>query len=103
MKTQKAVEHTAKQSPVQATTGPWKIGNGGMVYTEDLMTCIASTFGHEGNPIEEQTANARLIATSPELLSLLKEAREYGKTEVAWKIWEKLADKAIAKAEGKGE
>lgn len=55
--------------------------------------------------LEERKENAafivRAVNAHKELLELLKDARSYGKTETAWKIWEKLADKAIAKAEGR--
>ena len=84
------------------TPGPWKVGNGPVIYTEDLRVLVAE--GH-GLNIEdtEVDANARLIAASPDLLFIAKRIHalmESGDLNGAdWTEFAQLGS-AIAKAEG---
>lgn len=47
---------------------------------------------HEGN--------VPLISAALDLLTMLKGALSYGKTETAWRIWEKMARELVRKIDG---
>ena len=90
------------------TPGPWRVGNRYTptgVFTADG-ELVANTHGAQRNfqreeQIQEQNANARLIAAAPELLEVLQEildatAYDHGGPVSLYK----KAEKIIAKAKG---
>ena len=95
------------------TPGPWRVGNRYMptgVFTADG-ELVANTHGAQRNfqreeQIQEQNANARLIAAAPELLVALKQAQVliamagFHNNNQTVPIWDANV-KLIAKAEGK--
>jgi hypothetical protein len=104
-------------SETKHTPGKW-LAEDGRIYAEDGHA-IAETTGRVIDKLgchwvasEEAQANARLIASAPELLEALQELREWGVAEYQSKqmpngcVLESIlvqADQAIAKATGKGE
>lgn len=88
------------------TPGPWSATPDGFIAApSDQMNdgyYIASTHGYD-----ERLANARLIASAPDLLAALKLVREMGwpetrQTEVPDRLLD-VVDAAISKAEGRSE
>lgn len=100
------------------------ISDGTLAHTKDCPSrhsgeCLCGVFEKSNKPThtptqlaDDLTANGwyskkeverivRAVNSHQELIDLLKETRELGKTDTAWKIWDSLRDKAIAKAEGK--
>jgi hypothetical protein len=72
------------QSECSHTPGPWMVGNVGqredprMVYCDDSLgsrVADCSTSGH-GLTVEQDLANARLIAAAPEMYTILDELEE---------------------------
>ena len=97
---------------VAHTPGPWVIDDDGEV---TLITVpggdsgvdndVAEVYGGNGNDPQEQQANARLIAAAPDLLEALQAMNvpDYPLADVpANRKWI-LAQRAIAKAEGRGQ
>ena len=99
------------------TPGPWTVEQLGKKDTESgepetVITAFADDDGHEGailatvnrwddcdcEHIAEWTANARLIASAPDLLAALKVAKESG--DLSGRPYT-LVCEAIAKAEGR--
>jgi len=84
--------------PTKHTPGPWKVIDGNEVYSG--VTPIAQSWA----TVDEQEANARLIAAAPELLSALKALKEQLESEEAdghnRTVHLIVIDSAIAKAEG---
>lgn len=97
------------------TPGPWMMGDlakGGcceiLPITGDRHLAICDVWSHE-KPFEEQSANARLIAAAPDLLSELLKAEAYVELQTSDPRNAKLARQdlksiraAIAKATGEG-
>lgn len=91
------------------TPGPWRTFNGTDVFPDDgdregerqIADCAMS----HAMPIDEEQANARLIAAAPELLEALQRLTAEAKLDgmdkrAGWDCWVSMADKAIAKATG---
>jgi hypothetical protein len=77
------------------TPGPWSKSERGYIFAGD--SCIAST-----SDLDENEANARLIAAAPDLLAALEQSLSWlssypgGGANAAWR----KASEAIAKARG---
>lgn len=89
---------------VQHTPGPWRVGGSTGLHNQ---TAINPAIGCAYGAGDEAAANARLIASAPELLAALQAAVEmYGKPGGPWNVpgsagsWIALARAAIAKATG---
>jgi hypothetical protein len=93
------------------TPGPWDttpVRDGRASITATLMDrvgtpeiAIAQVYDHID--VIDTEANARLIAAAPDLLQLVREARDFWDAEHPFDIrdWVKAADAAIAKVEGR--
>ncbi len=87
------------------TKGPWKCGEDAGIWAGKLKICTLSYFQDKNNPLHvcvfKTEANARLIASAPELLEALKELYEAVDScvELTPEILN-IAKQAIAKAEG---
>ncbi len=67
---------------------------------ETFITAGITVIG-SARKLEDAEFIVRAVNSHQELLSLLKETLDYGKTEKGWEIYKSLVKKAIAKAEGK--
>lgn len=90
------------------TPTPWQYNAAGKRDGTALWANLYQENNHEiiahmdqGNKLANAAFIVKAVNCHEELISLLKETRELGKTETAWKIWDTLRDKAIAKAEGR--
>ena len=84
------------------TPGPWRLGNPGQVYTNDLMRhiCDCRTERYMDSEVAENNqANARLIAAAPSLLMACQDALSYVEDGCTMEAAEILRD-VIAKARG---
>jgi hypothetical protein len=95
------------------TPAPWTVGTPNLytklnigIWGDDYVICDMCEDGHS---VAEQVANARLIASAPELLEALKDllrdldtVDSYALNETVLPIWEDIAraKAIIAKAEG---
>ena len=79
------------------TPGPWRAGllMSRHVFSGDGSPVALSLTGHDASS-EEAAANARLIATAPEMLVLLRRLRRF---VCLPKAWEAEIDAVVAKAE----
>jgi hypothetical protein len=79
------------------TLGPWHIGGNGLIVYSlgGYAICDVKTFHGR---VDDDTANARLIAAAPELLEACKMALDDGDCQTVTEDWLR---KAIAKAEGR--
>lgn len=91
---------------IKHTPAPWHVGDtnknfDAIVYGADSL-CIANCTKVRGRSIEEEDANAQLIAAAPELLEALKSlVNAHDTTCRSESIAITQARKAINKAEGK--
>lgn len=105
MTTKHTQDQAVKTAQPTHTPGPWKVRG---CENEDFFpeVLIPSHFGDfdsicvnaGGWKMERHQANARLIAASPDLLQALKQALDAHAFDASWK---KLAQVAIARAEGR--
>ena len=97
-----AVANKPKEAPATFTQGEWTAKGYNVVDTDG--NSIATTGTSSARKYAEDIANARLIASAPDMLKALKQASEYcdlreigeGGLSV-----QDIVDNAIAKAEGK--
>lgn len=94
----------------QHTQGPWNVSkpNCGLGIFDVNGKSVAAISSNQSRSWEEKEANARLIASAPELLEALKASRAVLKSVIGTidemriiKEQIDLIDKAIAKAEGR--
>lgn len=81
------------------TAGPWTYGTHQghtLVQTEEPAKTICNVYG---NTTDQKEANASLIAAAPDMLEALKHIRDHDNGLAA--VTRALAEKAIAKAEGR--
>jgi len=90
------------------TPGPWESNYGGMVHANNgetaIARCLKDAQGYRlGIPRSQQTANARLIAAAPDLLTALKDIRSrmHFSGAIERQQGADNAVAAIAKAEGR--
>jgi len=99
------------------TPGPWKIFDGwgssrfAPVIVDGIPDvdgkCVANCICHIASTNDDKAANARLIASAPDLLAALEKAvADYGKPGGPWNVprepgtWIWMAERAIEKAKG---
>jgi hypothetical protein len=100
--------NVVKTKMTKHTPGPWEVqsrpdGMGGkdmIVYADKRPVCDCFQPYNNSN-LEEWQANARLIASAPEMLDLIKENVMHVKYPKRIKEWEEKARQLIAKTEGK--
>ena len=107
------MQNTSKYTP-----GPWKAGRpdmqtliegygGKYIYSHNSQPpkYVAAAIGSEVREWEEVIANAHLIAAAPEMLTVLRQAKEYIENlqfpDAGWAHVLDLTVAAIAKAEGR--
>lgn len=114
-------EDLTAQRQATHTRGPWSIYDDGPGGSDVILAHInganydiayISNDETEGRPENERAANARLIASAPDLLAALKDARERleylepdyfddASHETEWRDYLAQTDALIAKAEGR--
>ena len=88
------------------TPGPWSLRmtgwqtNPAAIYSPRRPGAVACIPARTSVPLDEQSANARLIAAAPDLLAALQWAVETADTEQYEADWYAAARVAIAKAKG---
>lgn len=93
------------------TPGPWRIKKysyGFWVVSDEKRENI-TWIGHPSYPPRDNEANARLIATAPELLEALESTIEWIDSawpdvkSLDWEDWRQTVSKIVAKARGEGD
>ena len=88
------------------TPGPWSLRmtgwqtNPAAIYSPRRPGAVACIPARTSVPLDEQSANARLIAAAPDLLAALQWAVETADTEQYEADWYAAARVAITKAKG---